>query len=84
MGLLSRALQGAGLEATSITWRDAIARLVQPGRVVLTQLPRGATLGTPGDAAQQRRLLEATLDRLRVPPSAAPLVLRETLTRAFD
>ena len=33
-------------------------------RAVLVRFPRGATVGTPGDAAQQRRVLEDALGLL--------------------
>ncbi len=63
-----------------ITWHDAITRLVKPGRVVFTKLPRGATVGTPGDTEQQRRLLATVLQQLTHPLPMAPVVTAETLT----
>lgn len=48
--------------ATTITsWSEGLAKLTAPPRVTATKLPRGSTLGHPGDCAQQRRVLEATV-----------------------
>lgn len=63
-----------------ITWQDAITRLIKPGRAVLTKLPRGATIGSPGDAEQQRRLLETALQQLTRPLPTPPVITTETLT----
>jgi hypothetical protein len=52
-----------GLATTLTSWNPVI-RLAMPPRATLTSLNRGATLGEPGDAAQQRRVLEATLTLL--------------------
>ncbi|HFQ92754.1 MAG TPA: hypothetical protein ENK32_02000 [Anaerolineae bacterium] len=60
MGLIARALEMDGLATTLTSWNPAI-RLAAPPRATLTSLNRGATLGEPGNAAQQRRVLEATL-----------------------
>lgn len=47
--------------ATTLTsWSGLIRRTAAP-RVTATRLNRGSTLGEPGDRAQQRRVLEATL-----------------------
>lgn len=50
-----------------------------PPRATFTRLARGATLGQPGDAAQQRRVLEATLALLGQPAPVAPVQLDESL-----
>ncbi|MCP4359741.1 MAG: hypothetical protein GY796_17175 [Chloroflexi bacterium] len=42
------------------SWNPVI-RLANPPRAILTRLNRGATLGEPHNAAQQCRVLEATL-----------------------
>lgn len=47
--------------ATAITSWGGQIRLTKAPRATLSRLNRGATLGQPGDAAQQRRVLEATL-----------------------
>lgn len=49
-----------GLATTLTSWNPVI-RLAAPPRATLTSLNRGATVGEPGNAAQQRRVLEATL-----------------------
>ncbi len=46
---------------------------IKPPRATLTQLGAGMTLGHPGDAAQQRRIIRATLDLL-VQPAPVPVV----------
>lgn len=46
------------------SWSAKRAKLTAPPRVTATELPRGSTLGNPGDQAQQRRILEATLSLL--------------------
>ena len=51
----------AGIATTLTTWSAGVTRLVAPPRATLTGLARGATIGQPHDAAQQRRVLAATL-----------------------
>lgn len=41
-----------------------MAERTAPSRATTTQLKRGSTLGEPHDHAQQRRVLEATLELL--------------------
>ncbi len=82
MSLLARALQVEGIATTMTTWRDAVARLVNPPRVTFTRLPRGAPIGAPGDGTQQRRVLEATLALLTRPAPLPPVVLDETFAPA--
>lgn len=60
VGLLARALEMAGIPSTLTSWNPVI-RLARPPRATLTRLNRGATLGEPHHAAQQRRVLAATL-----------------------
>ena len=78
MGLISRALEQAGIAATLTTWNGGRARVTAPPRAVFTRLKRGATLGRPHDAAQQRRVLEATLALLARDAPMAPVNLAET------
>jgi hypothetical protein len=47
--------------------------------MTLTKLPRGATVGRPHDAAQQRRVLEATLALLAQDAPIKPLYLDEAV-----
>jgi hypothetical protein len=46
-------------------------------RTTFTRLERGATLGQPGDKAQQRRVLEATLALLAQDAPIKPVYLTE-------
>ena len=58
MGLVARALELRGIATTLTSWNAGVTRLTMPPRATFTRLARGATLGRPGDAAQQRRVLE--------------------------
>ncbi|MBA3946893.1 MAG: hypothetical protein H0X37_20315 [Herpetosiphonaceae bacterium] len=58
-----------------------MTRLTMPPRATFTRLARGATLGRPGDAAQQRRVLEATLALLARDAPLEPVQLDERLER---
>jgi len=60
VGLIARALEMAGV-ATALTSWSGLIRRVAPPRCTVTRMARGRTLGEPGDAAQQRRILQATL-----------------------
>lgn len=61
MGLVARALEMDGIATALTTWNAGVTRLTAPPRGTFTKLARGATVGRPHDAAQQRRVLEATL-----------------------
>jgi hypothetical protein len=61
VGLAARALEMNGIATTLTTWNAGVTRLTAPPRGTFTRLARGATVGRPHDAAQQRRVLEATL-----------------------
>jgi len=64
--------------ATALTsWNAGITRLTAPPRATFTKLVRGSTLGRPHDAAQQRRVLEATLALLAQDAPLDPLYLSE-------
>ncbi|HEY3230723.1 MAG TPA: hypothetical protein VGJ87_15980 [Roseiflexaceae bacterium] len=54
-----------------------MSRLTAPPRATFTRLVRGATLGRPGDSAQQRRVLEATLALLAQDAPIEPVTLDE-------
>lgn len=58
---MARALEMEGIATTLTSWNAGVTRLTAPPRGTFTQLARGATVGKPHDAAQQRRVLEATL-----------------------
>jgi hypothetical protein len=66
----------AGVATTLSSWNPGLTRLVNPPRATLTDLPRGSTLGTSGDSAQQLRILRATLGLL-AQPAPLPLVKLE-------
>ncbi|MBC8334812.1 MAG: hypothetical protein H8E29_06070 [Anaerolineales bacterium] len=52
-------------------------RPTMPPRATYTRLARGATLGQPHDAAQQKRVLEATLTLLAQDAPLKPVKLNE-------
>ena len=54
-----------------------MTRITLPPRATFTKLGRGATLGQPHDAAQQRRVLEATLALLAQDAPLKPVYLDE-------
>ncbi len=72
MGLVARALELNGVATTLTSWNPGLTRLTAPPRAIVTRLAKGATLGKANDAAQQRRVLEATLALLA---QQAPLKL---------
>ncbi len=81
MGLIARALEQDGVATTLTSWNAGVTRLTMPPRATFTRLARGATLGRPGDAAQQRRVLEATLALLARDAPLEPVQLDERLER---
>jgi len=78
VGLIARALEIDGVATTLTSWRGGITRLTMPPRSTFTRLKRGSTLGQPGDAAQQRRVLEATLALLAHDAPIDPVILDES------
>jgi hypothetical protein len=79
VGLVARALELEGVTTTLTSWNGGVTRLTMPPRATFTCLAGGATLGRPGDAAQQRRVLGATLALLAQDAPLAPLQLDERL-----
>ncbi len=73
MGLIARALEMEGIATVVTAWAKQI-KLTAPPRATLTKMPRGMTLGTPHDVAQQQRILDATLALLA---KASPLDIVE-------
>lgn len=66
-----------GVAATLTSWNPGKTRVTGPPRATFTKLPRGSTLGRPGNAAQQRRVLEATLALLAHDAPLEPVYLPE-------
>lgn len=67
----------AGIATTLTSWNPGVTRLTKPPRATFTRLPRGSTLGHPGDSLQQRRVLTATLDLLAEEAPLDPVYLEE-------
>lgn len=79
MGLIARALEQAGIATTLTSWNAGRTRVTKPPRATFTKLKRGSTMGAPGDAAQQKRILKATLDLLAQDAPLDPVMLDETM-----
>ncbi|MBN1665906.1 MAG: hypothetical protein JW862_02420 [Anaerolineales bacterium] len=77
MGLIARGLELNGIATTLTSWSAGITRRLLPPRATYTRLARGATLGQPGDWAQQKRVLAATLALLSQAAPLEPLRLDE-------
>ena len=54
-----------------------LARLTAPPRLTVTELTSGSTVGNPGNTAQQRRVIEATLSLLEDDSPTNVLMLGE-------
>ena len=78
MGLIARLLEQEGIATTLTSSQPGMTRPTAPPRAVYTKLNTGKMLGAPGDVAQQRRVLEATLGMLEQDAPAKPLKLGET------
>ncbi len=79
MGLIARALEEAGIATTLTSWNAGRTRVTKPPRATFTKLNRGSTMGAPGDVAQQKRVLKATLDLLAQDAPINPVNLNETM-----
>ncbi len=79
MGLIARALELDGVATTLTSWNAGVARLTMPPRATFTRLTGGATLGRPGDTAQQQRILLATLALLAQDAPLNPVSLDERM-----
>ena len=66
-----------GIASTLTSWHPGRTRRTMPPRATFSRLARGATLGQPGDVAQQRRVLAATLTLLAQDAPLKPLRLDE-------
>jgi hypothetical protein len=68
-----------GIATTLTSWNGGRTRLTMPPRATFTRQTRGSTLGAPHDAAQQRRILDATLALLAQDAPIEPIILEETI-----
>jgi hypothetical protein len=66
----------AGIATTLTSWNAGVTRLTAPPRATFTRLERGATLGQPHDAVQQRCVLDATLELLARDAPIKPVNLK--------
>ena len=79
MGLIARALEEEGIATTLTSWNAGRTRVLKPPRATFTKFNRGSTMGAPGDVAQQKRVLKATLDLLAQDAPVDPIMLKETM-----
>ena len=77
MGLIARAVEQFGVATTIATWNGDRTWLTKPPRVLFVKTARGSTLGAPSDAAQQRRVIEASLALLEHEAPLDPVMLGE-------
>jgi hypothetical protein len=61
VGLIARAVEQFGVATTIATWNGDRTWLTKPPRLLVANTARGSTLGAPGNAAQQRAVIEAAL-----------------------
>ena len=66
-----------GIATTLTSWNPGVTRLTAPPRAIFTRLARGATMGRPHDAGQQRRVLQETLALLSADAPQKPVYLDE-------
>ena len=76
MGLIARALELEGIATTLVSWNAGMTRPTKPPRALFTKTERGATLGAPHNAAQQRQILEMTLSLLAQDAPIDPVRLK--------
>jgi hypothetical protein len=67
VGVLSRALERAGLATVGITLVREHTEKVKPPRALWVPYPYGRPLGAPNDADLQQRIIRAALDLLQAP-----------------
>ncbi len=73
-GLVARTVEEAGIPTVSVsTGRDLSVQVMAP-RTVFVNFPMGNAFGRPGDAAQQRRILEDALALANQATAAGELV----------
>jgi hypothetical protein len=78
--VLARTFEAAGLNTVSISLVLEHSALLKPPRALYVPFPFGLPLGNPGDAAQQRRVLDAAFGLF----DGRPPVLRELTGEADD
>ncbi|RJX28419.1 MAG: hypothetical protein C4525_16845 [Desulfarculus sp.] len=64
MGLIQREIERRGIPTVGISIVRALSEKVRPPRTVFLDWPFGHPLGRPGDAAQQRAVLQEALRAL--------------------
>ena len=67
-----------GIATTLTSWNAGRTRVTMPPRATFTKLGRGATIGSPGNSEQQRRILLETLKLLESSAPQDPVRLDES------
>lgn len=73
-------MEGEGIATVCISFVPQISRRVRPPRTLVVRARGGYTLGRPGDAAGERRRLQAALALLESVTEAGTLVEEATPT----
>ena len=76
MSLVAAELERRGIATVAIQLLREVAQRVRPPRALYVPFPHGYPLGSPGDAAGQRLVIERALQLLAT-PSLVPPVLRD-------
>jgi hypothetical protein len=74
--ILQRLIENAGIPTVLVAALPSIAAQLGAPRIAAPDTPMGATMGCPGDAAQQARILLASLRLLKtvdVPGTVVPI-----------
>jgi hypothetical protein len=66
-------IEDAGIPTIVLGQLRRVLELVRPPRAVVTSFPRGATVGAPGNYAQQRQVLLDTLATLEEADTAGEM-----------
>jgi D-proline reductase (dithiol) PrdB len=64
VGLIARAIEAEGISTVLVMMNRGLAEKLQPPRVTHVQFPFGRPMGEPGNADQQRVIIEDALGLL--------------------
>lgn len=64
MGVIARALESRGISTVSVMVFREVAELTKPPRALHARFPFGRPLGEPGNADQQRVMIQDSLNLL--------------------
>jgi hypothetical protein len=84
VGALAHTLEAEGLSTVSFAGIREHAKRIKTPRTLYCEFPLGRPLGVPGDAAFQRKVLEAAFALLDVPEGPVLVDYPETIADATD